>query len=391
MATRDAVTDQYERYAYPDPAVGVAHRIVWNDPGVYHWLYWPDRAPWAHRELLVAGCGTSEAVALALRDPQSRVVGIDISEAALAHQQALADTHGVANLTLRHLPIERVGELGRTFDFISVAGVLHHLADPAAGLKALGAVLRPHGVIVGAVYGTHARLGVHLVQQALRELGAGRDADGVQLARAALEGLSPQHPARAWVAATAPIWGPDAHIVDAWLPAREATYDVPGVLDLVARAGLTFQGWFNNQPYHPDGLWAPEHPAHAALAAQPAEAVWRTMARLSTPSDHCFMVCRPDRPHAQYALDLDGPALDALVPGPRFPPAPQHPPVPYDPRHAVQTALYRRIDGHTPVGALGSDLGLPVEPPWLADYTRAFVRHLWRKDAVYLRHAIAPA
>ncbi|MCA9547103.1 MAG: hypothetical protein KC613_22030, partial [Myxococcales bacterium] len=267
--------------------------------------------------------------------------------------------------------------LGR-FDYIDCCGVLHHLADPAAGLKALGALLRPHGVIVAAVYGRHARLGVHLVQQTLRAVGARQNAAGIALARAALEGLAPHHPVRGWLAATAPIWGPDAHLVDAWLPAREATYDTDGVLELVARAGLTFQGWFDNRHYHADGLYAPGHPMHGALAALDPPAQWRAMAGLTTPTDHCFLVCRPDRPGA-WALDLGDAALDPLIPGPRFPPAPRHPPMPYDPRDPLQAEVYRRLDGQTPVAALAQ--GLP------ADAVRGFIRHLWRRDAVYLRRA----
>ncbi|MCA9537232.1 MAG: class I SAM-dependent methyltransferase, partial [Myxococcales bacterium] len=143
MRVEDPVAVQYSRWPYPDAAVGLEGRLVWNDPAVYAPLYWPDRAPPAGLEVLIAGCGTAEAAALAARNPTARVLGVDISGPAIASQRALVERYGLRNVELRECAVEDVAALGRKFDFISVAGVLHHLADPAAGLRALGAVLRP--------------------------------------------------------------------------------------------------------------------------------------------------------------------------------------------------------------------------------------------------------
>lgn len=41
-----------------------------------------------------------------------------------------------------------VGTQGKLFDFIESRGVLHHLPDPEAGLRALNSVLKPTGGIL---------------------------------------------------------------------------------------------------------------------------------------------------------------------------------------------------------------------------------------------------
>src|SRR5207302_5367214 len=97
--------------------------------------------------------------------PRARVLGIDISRASLEHAALLQRKHNLTNLTLRHAAVEDAASLGSNFDFIICYGVLHHLENPAAALRALGQVLRPDGVIDIMVYGKYGRLGVTLMQE----------------------------------------------------------------------------------------------------------------------------------------------------------------------------------------------------------------------------------
>ena len=65
------------------------------------------------------------------------MTGIDVSKASIEETAKLKRKHGLHNLDLAQLPIERAGELGASFDYIVCTGVLHHLPDPDAGLRAL--------------------------------------------------------------------------------------------------------------------------------------------------------------------------------------------------------------------------------------------------------------
>ena len=68
-------------------------------------------------------------------EPEARITAIDISKTSLRHTGTLQRKYDLENLELLQLPIERVQELGRSFDLIVCTGVLHHLSDPDAGLE----------------------------------------------------------------------------------------------------------------------------------------------------------------------------------------------------------------------------------------------------------------
>ena len=100
-----------------------------------------------------------------------QVTWLDRSAAALAIAQARAEARGLTNIvweqrSLLDLPGSGLGP----FDYIDCCGVLHHLPDPAEGLRALLSVLAPGGGMGLMVYAPHGRTGVYMMQDALRRL-----------------------------------------------------------------------------------------------------------------------------------------------------------------------------------------------------------------------------
>jgi SAM-dependent methyltransferase len=169
----DPVAVFYDQHPYPPP-VAELDAVVTRSAGddrVEHHRVWPARAAGTVKTVLVAGCGTSQAVRYALRRPAARVVGIDVSEAAIEHTSRLAAAHGVDNLELHRLPLEEVDQLGARFDHIVCTGVLHHLADPVVGLTRLREVLAPGGAVTLMVYGRYGRTGVYMLQEYCRRVG----------------------------------------------------------------------------------------------------------------------------------------------------------------------------------------------------------------------------
>src|SRR5690242_15561037 len=171
----DVVSRHYERWRYPEPIRDLESWSVnnwqWFDPSHAHRMLWPDREPRADVDILIAGCGTNQAAAFAYTNPAAKVVGVDISQPSLDHQQYLKDKHGLANLELRLLPIEELPTMGRDFDLVVCTGVLMVMAEPLAGMKALAQCVRPDGAIGVMVYASYGRIGVELLLALFRDLG----------------------------------------------------------------------------------------------------------------------------------------------------------------------------------------------------------------------------
>src|SRR4029450_11309459 len=146
------VQDFYERYPYPRPIDSLEkYRRFGQDRQKrrvdYH-LFWPLRPYREDPSILIAGCGTSQAAKHAMRWPAAQVTGIDFSATSVRSTEELKRKYQLSNLRVLQLPTERVGDLKMSFDQIICTGVLHHLAEPDAGLRALRGALNPDGGVM---------------------------------------------------------------------------------------------------------------------------------------------------------------------------------------------------------------------------------------------------
>jgi SAM-dependent methyltransferase len=310
----DVVSRQYERWRYPHPIQDLEawadNDWDWFDPSHAHRIFWPDREYKPDLDILIAGCGTNQAAEYAFNNPAAKVVGVDISRSSLDHQQYLKDKHGLWNLELHLLPIEELSTLERDFDLIISSGVLHHMADPLVGMKALAGCLRPDGAIGVMLYAKYGRVGVELLESVFRDMGLGQDDASVHLVKDTISVLSPDHPVQSYLN-LAPDLHSDAGMVDTFLHGRERSYTVDECVDLVTSAGLVFQGWLNKGPYYPHELFSPPSGFYPAVGALPEARLWSVMERVRTLNGcHIFIACRPERPKECYTIDFS--AEDSL-------------------------------------------------------------------------------
>ncbi len=304
----DVVSRQYERYRYPQPIQDLDAWLVnnweWYDPSHAHRVLWPDRECPRDLDILIAGCGTNQAAVFAIRNPDAKVVAVDISQPSLDHQQYLKDKHGLFNLELHLLPIEELPSLGLDFDLIVSTGVLHHLADPQTGMNAIASCLRPDGAMGVMLYAKYGRAGLELLQSLFRDLGLEQNESSITLVRETLSLLSADHPVQPYLKMARNLQS-DAVLVDTFLHGRERSYTVDDCVDLVTTAGLVFQGWFNRAPYYPHDLFARPNTVYPAINALPEPALWSAVERMNTVNAcHFFMACRPERPKESYTTDF---------------------------------------------------------------------------------------
>jgi SAM-dependent methyltransferase len=311
-ATDQRLAGQYEAYPYPrrDPR-DEAKRLIVGSPShireIDYWIFGAARP--AHRPLnaLIAGGGTGDAT---------------IMLAQQMHTEGRAQTRKLSNIaweqrSLLDLPGSGLGP----FDYIDCCGVLHHLPDPAEGLRALLSVLAPGGGMGLMVYAPHGRTGVYMMQDALRRLAPLDETPQQRLdvARRVMKHL----PETQWLRHNRNfddhINGGDAGLYDLLLNPRDRAYTVPDLASLLDAAGLRVTCWIEPVRYDPFPM-LPDPKLRARLErmdsterAALAEALAGNMAvhmlycvRASDP------IQRPD-PNAETAVpvcrEVDGKAL----------------------------------------------------------------------------------
>ena len=394
----DAVSSQYERWRYPEPIsdlpAWLENNWQWFDPSHSHRMFWPERDDVDELDILVAGCGTNQAAVLAYTNPGARIVAIDVSEPSLDHHRDLKGKYGLDNLELRLLPIEQAGSLGRDFDLIVSTGVLHHMADPAAGMSALAGCLRIDGVAAIMLYAHYGRIGVEMLQGVFKEMGLGQDEASVAVVREVLASLPQDHPVQSYLA-IAPDLGSDAGLVDTFLHGRERSYTVDQCRELVESAGLVFNDWFLKAPYYPPV--SPSNASEASVAALPAEQQWSVMERIHARNGcHFFTACRADRAEPSYRIDFAAERFLDYVPSLRYRCELDGAQLSRNdwsaPLDQAQLALLSSVDGRRTIREI---LAEPTSREALAQldaaaqekYARALFQSLWQLDflAVGLR------
>ena len=395
--SRDAVRAFYESHPYPAPVSSLERRLdLYRDPRrrrAQNLLLWPLEKPRADRKILIAGCGTSQAARHAMMEPEARITAIDISETGLRHTRDLRAKHDIRNLQLHRLAVERIEELGETFDQIVCTGVLHHLSDPDAGLRSLRNVLTVDGAMHVMVYAPYGRAGVYMMQDYCRLLGIGvRDAELRDLSKT-IQALSSDHPIAGVLKRAKDFAQPDA-LADALLNPQDRAYSVSQLYEWLERCGLKFGRWHEQAPYLPQCGAIARTPHAARLTALPSPAQHAAMELLRGTMDrHGFISYRDDREREPQPITFEGGAWRSFVPvrspwmltikdrAPRGVSA-----VLINPRHmypdlalfidAAQERLLKAIDGERSAGEILQSAVMSEETG------RAFFQRLWEHDLI---------
>ena len=389
----------YESHPYPAPLKSLdQHRELYRNPDrrrALSFLMWPAEKPRTTRNILVAGCGTSQAAIHAMREPDAHVTGIDISEASLSHTRELQRKYNLQNLHPRRLAIEEVAELGQEFDEIVCTGVLHHLPDPDAGLRALRGVLARDGAMHLMVYATYGRAGIYMIQRYCGLLGVRATDEQLRDLGALIGALSDDHPIASLVKRVKDFQEPNA-LADALLHPQDRAYTVPQVYAWLQRCGLTFGRWVEQAPYLPQcgAIAGMPHTERLLALTAPLQHAAVELLR-GTMTRHNFVAYRDDRVGESEPIAFDGDAWRRYVPlrlpwtlyiRERLPagveavlinPAHTYPDLAL-PINSAQARVLNAIDGKRSVDEiLRSTAGAHG-----ADRTLMFIKRLWNYDQI---------
>jgi SAM-dependent methyltransferase len=161
----------YAKFPYPWPP-GYFDRL--GDPSLESVMLNQSIGNWRRLEIApsriwVAGCGTNQAVFTALKFPNARVIGTDLSVVSLETAAHSARQLGLDNLELQRRSIND-SDFRDEFDYVICTGVIHHNADPQKPLRKLHAALRSSGICELMVYNRYHRIWTTAFQKAVQVL-----------------------------------------------------------------------------------------------------------------------------------------------------------------------------------------------------------------------------
>jgi SAM-dependent methyltransferase len=403
LGVAEEVRDFYDRYPYPRPIDSLEkYRQLWQGPqrrrADYH-LLWPARPYKDNLSILIAGCGTSQAAKHAVRWPAAQITGIDVSATSVRCTEDLKRKYSLNNLQVCQLPIELVNELGTTFDQIVCTGVLHHLVDPDAGLRALRGVLKPDGAMHLMVYAPYGRTGIYMLQEFCRRVGLRATDTDISDLIDGLSALPLGHPLENLLR-EAPDFRQEAGLADALLHPQDRAYSVPQIFDFLDTGGLTFGRWIKQAPYSPQcGIVAQIPQASRIAQLAPPEQYAAVELFRGTIVRHSMVAYRNDSSYVPQPISFAGDAWRNYVPirGPDTICVQQRLPAGaaavlinqshtytdlFMPIDSTEKRLFDAIDGNRCIGDLvESTLPSPQQKTHL-EIARAFFERLWWYDQV---------
>jgi hypothetical protein len=273
--------------------------------------------------------------------------------------------------------------------------VLHHLADPDAGLAALREVLAPEGAMHLMVYAPYGRAGLYIIQAYCRLLDIGASRRELADLATVVAGLGSDHPIARLLRRVKDFGQPDA-LADALLNPRDRAFSVPDLFAWLKRCGVSFGRWREQAPYLPQcGSAAPKQHA-AGLAALSAEGVYAAMELLRGTMDrHAFTAYRDDRSAAAQPVSFEGDGWRDYVPvglpwsrfvrdgTPKgFSAALIHPAHPFPDLVFLvrrnEEPLLAAIDGVRSIAEIIRNAGAEID----SEQARVFFRRLWEYDQI---------
>ena len=305
-----AVTNLYNAYPFPpeplldEPPPGYNWRWSW----IAAYDFCTGRKP-AQQDIRIldAGCGTGVGTEYLVHlNPEASVIGIDISPEALKVAKERCQRSGASDrATFQELNVEQAHTQEGQFEIINCVGVLHHLPDPVAGIKALASKLAPGGIMHIFVYGELGRWEVRLMQNAIALLQPNDYQEGVKIGRKLFATLPENN---RLVKREKERWAldnqRDACFADMYVHPQEIDYNINTLFDLIEESGLEFVGFSNPQFWQLERLLgdAPEVLERAKQLDQRDQ--YRLIESLDPEVTHYeFFLSKPPLPHCDWSDD----------------------------------------------------------------------------------------
>ena len=306
-----AVANLYNTYPFPPEP------LLDEPPPGYNWRWsWiaaydfctGRKPPQQEIRILDAGCGTGVGTEYLVHlNPEASVTGIDISESAIEVAKERCQRSGANRVQFQQMNLENAHQLDGQFQMINCVGVLHHLPDPTAGIKALAEKLAPGGIMHIFVYGELGRWEVRLMQNAISLLQPENYQEGVKIGRKLFETLPQENRI---VKREKERWAldnqRDACFADMYVHPQEIDYNINTLFDLVTASGLEFVGFSNPKFWQIERLLGNAPEILAKTNQLSPRDRYRLIELLDPEVTHYeFFLAKPPLPQFNWSKDTD--------------------------------------------------------------------------------------
>ena len=259
----DIIEEQYINHPYPEPIENMDEKIKnkfyqGSDQNLLWKKIFPEKEYYENIDVLIAGCGTNQAVYHAMKFPNSKNYAIDISDSSINHVKKMIIKFNIKNLEVEKKDIVDLDENNK-FDYTVSTGVIHHTKKPQKSLNKLVSITKNEGALFIMVYAIYLRQGIYYLQDAFKYLGLKPNKKGVDYIRNLIRLLPENHYALNYINEIQRSVGTndlsfDAGVVDTFLNARDIAYDLYELKKMIEKSGAFFQCWQDNNFYYRDLL-----------------------------------------------------------------------------------------------------------------------------------------
>ncbi|MDP4064448.1 Beta-barrel assembly-enhancing protease [Rhodobacteraceae bacterium IMCC1909] len=191
--------------------------------------------------ILIAGCGTGQhSIVTAARFKGSNVLAIDLSLSSMSYAKRKTEELGIQNIDYMQADILDLGKLGRRFDIVESAGVLHHMDDPVAGWRVLTDCLKPGGLMKIGLYSELARKHIVEMRKEISKAGIGSNDAAMKSFRTTVVTSGQSHHKK--ILNSSDFYSL-SELKDLIFHVQEHRFTIPQIRDSLSELGLKFCGF----------------------------------------------------------------------------------------------------------------------------------------------------
>ncbi|GIW21392.1 MAG: hypothetical protein KatS3mg068_0399 [Candidatus Sericytochromatia bacterium] len=255
MNEEDLLKKQYTLYPYPPIPVGEMEDEVLYSSN-YEFVNYICTKKYKSPEnikILDAGCGTGySTMKLASQNPSAEIIAVDISQSSLdiAKERLQKANLYSDRIKFYNADIENLSSfLNQKFNYIVSSGVIHHLKNPERGLSNLKNLLADDGILHLMVYSEYGRYTLKLFRKLIDLVRKDKNdfEEGIKVGKELLNILPESHIIKydylksynSYLSKFGKNFADsDIQFVDAYLNARETSYDIDKLFEVLERHEL---------------------------------------------------------------------------------------------------------------------------------------------------------